>query len=175
MQNSVSNSPNSPNQPPDTRKEGTNPHVLSRARKQRHYLTLADAESVATLVALRASETEACAALNIPRSTWAHWKQKHAVQFDEMFQRIRGLKLEAHLKNVEAFAAKDWRASIAYLEKTMPEKYSTKIEVAAPTSPPSVSVNVLLSLKEKAYGIGGEKPVEIAASVEPKQIENAKP
>ena len=53
-----------------------------------------------------------------------------------MMNALRGAKIKAHFDNVEAFSVKDWRASIAYLEKVMPARYSSAAERV------SVEVNV---------------------------------
>jgi hypothetical protein len=98
-----------------------------------------------------------------------HWKAKpkNAAQYDEIFQRLRGAKIKSHLDNVEAHSAKDWRASIAYIEKTMPEKYSTKIEIAAQPPAPATSPAVLEALLAMSAKVFNQLPKSLknAASV----------
>jgi len=125
-------------------------------KRRRHFLTLADAEAIASLCAKRASESEACAVLGISRSTWGHWKAKpkNAEKFEGVLSRIRGEKIKAHLDNIEEFSKKDWRASEAYLEKVMPDRYSNRALIE--TSPPAVQVNVSLFADRAALVYGGQ-------------------
>lgn len=137
-------------------------------RRRNHRLTRADAEQVCDLIVLKANEREACAALGIPYSSWNHFKQRpqNAAMLEGIKDRIRGAKLKAHLDNVEQFSKKDWRASIAYLEKVLPEKYSSKIEVTGtvPQQPP-ILVNVVLDSFKRLL----PEPTPV-----PKLIENEK-
>ena len=179
MKTTKTNQPKTPEQTPDT---GKATHDSTRAKpgavavkRRGHKLTLADAENIAALVALRASESQACAVLGIPYSTWAHWKAKphNAAQFAEVLQRINGEKIKGHMANIEKFSEKDWRASEAYLTLTMPEKYSKKAVL--------VEVNTV-SQSPIIIGAGGETAVmkmldaiyakqgQIAGPAAPKQI-----
>jgi hypothetical protein len=120
--------PNSPNHIPET---GTVTHLPTRVRRRGRRLTLDDMREVAALCALRASEAQACAVLAIPISSWHHFKARarNSEGFAEMMDAIRGAKIRSHMTNVEAFSSKDWRASIAYIEKILPEQYSTRANV----------------------------------------------
>jgi hypothetical protein len=53
-----------------------------------------------------------------------------------MLDALRASKIQSHMENIEKFSAKDFRASIAYLEKTIPDRYSSAAERLA------VQVNV---------------------------------
>jgi hypothetical protein len=130
-------------------------------KRRKRALTLADAEAVAALVAKRASECEACAFLGIPISTWAHFKMKNrnSALFIETLDRLKAAKIEAHLSNIEAFSAKDWRASEAYLEKVMPERFSAKAAVNVVTVAPVADMDTLRKLAETIYG---EPPPRLA-------------
>lgn len=138
-------------------------------RRRNHRLTRADAEQVCDLIVLKANEREACAALGIPYSSWNHFKQRpqNASMLEGIKDRIRCAKLKAHLDNVEQFSKKDWRASIAYLEKVLPEKYSSKIEVTG-TVPqqPVVNVQILVDTFKRLL----PEPVEMKA-IENKPVE----
>jgi hypothetical protein len=159
---------NTPSETPDTSKSA---QPLTRVRRRGHKLTLADAEAIAALVAKRANEREACAVLEIPYSTWMHWKAKphNAEKFSVVLDRIRGAKLDAHLDNIEKFSKDDFRASIAYLEKTMPEKYSSRaatIEVhnhAPQLTDAQMDTIILLYQKQKV----------IESAPAPKQMQDA--
>lgn len=115
---------NETHQTPDTGQATQPPTRATRGRR----LTLADARDVAALCAKRASEREACAHLGIPYSTWAHYKSKHrnAEAFAQIVDAIKGAKIESHMANIEAASKKDWRASECYLEKTIPDRFSSK-------------------------------------------------
>lgn len=135
--------------------------VRRRGRK----LVLADIEGIAALVGKRASEREACAVLGIPYSTWQHFKAKahNSVRFEEVLQRIRGEKIKGHLENIEAHAAKDWRASEAYLEKVMPERFSKRATVE-PAPAVLINVAVIREAIRRAYA-GEDLPKPKAAPV----------
>jgi hypothetical protein len=177
MQNTVSNSPNSPSQLPDT---GKLTHLPTRATLKRRglRLTLDDARAVAALCAKRASEAEACAVLGIPVSTWHHWKAKmrNSEQFREILDGIKGAKIEAHLANIESFSAKDWRASECYLEKTIPDRFSGKAAIVEITNNNSIVAQVggeaaVKALLDRLYS--ERRAVQVESMPEPKQIENA--
>ncbi len=125
------------------------PACASRTRgvrsPQKPPLSIKDARHVALLCAQRASEKEACAVLNIPYATWMGWKSRHrhAEEFVEILDGIRGAKIEAHLSNIEKFSQKDWRASECYLEKTMPERFSAKAVLIENVVQPAAIVSVL--------------------------------
>lgn len=112
---------------------GNTAHSVTRVRKNRKPLTLQDAREVAALCALRCSEREATAALGIAISSWAHWKSRNRNRedYEEIMNQLRAAKIQGHLENVEAHSVKDWRASIAYLEKTIPDRFSTAAERAS--------------------------------------------
>ena len=99
---------------------------------------------MAALCARRASEREACAHLGIPYSTWAHYKSKHrnAEAFSLIVDAIKGAKIESHLANIEAASKKDWRASECYLEKTIPDRFSSKALVEINTGQESTLIAV---------------------------------
>jgi hypothetical protein len=157
-------------------------------RRRGRRLTAQDAREVAALCALRASEVEACATLNIPISSWKHWKgrAKNNAEYDDILNALRAAKIKGHLENVEKFSAKDWRASIAYLEKCLPERYSSaaerkSVEVNVSYNPSlHVQVDIPAALaayrKLKAADAKQQAVVEIEASAKPVlAIENAKP
>lgn len=144
-------------------------------RRRNHRLTRADAEQICDLIVLRANEREACAALGIPYSSWNHFKTRpaNAEMLEDIKNRIRGAKLKAHLDNVERFSKKDWRASIAYLEKVLPEKYSSKIEVtASPVPPATVNLTILNQTFERLLPV--PQPKELTAKP-PAQLPPANP
>ena len=183
MENSKTNSAISANQPGNTGTKGEMTHqpaqLPTRVSRPGHRLLMADAILVAQLCALRANEKEACALLSISYNSWNSWKRK--AKNDERFQsaldRIRASKIFAHLGNIESFAAKDFRASVAYIEKTMPEKYSTRAE-AAPQAAPGVNTLSDESMMRLLALLRASQPqaqvIDVPAS-EPKQLENAKP
>jgi hypothetical protein len=151
-------------QKPEDEKQRPDSSALSRVtpkRKLRARLTCRDAEDMASLIAMRLSETEACAKLNIPRRTWVDWKARHQEDFAVVLDRIKGERIAAHLKNIENFSAKDWRASECYLEKTEPSRFASRA-LAFPQEP-STTINVhnnflMMLAAERIYGKDALKP-----------------
>jgi hypothetical protein len=173
MQNTETN----PNQTPEA---GTIAQLPTRARRRGCRLTLGDARDVAALCAKRCSEAEACATLGIPISSWHHWKARvrNSDEFREILDAIRGAKIQAHLDNIEKASQKDWRASECYLEKTIPDRFArsaASVEINAPVGAiDDATLNKVLAMF-KAEKAKQTKAIEIAASVEPKQLPDAKP
>jgi hypothetical protein len=136
------------------------PRVRAK-RKVRARLTLRDAEDFAQLAAMRLSEAECCATLNIPVRTWRDWKARHNHEevFREIFDRIRGERITAHLQNIAKFSEKDWRASECYLEKTEPGRFASRA-LAFPEQPQvNVTVNALyIEASRRVYGEPALKP-----------------
>ena len=171
--------PNQANQPGNTGTKGEMTHqpaqLPTRVSRPGHRLLMADAILVAQLCALRANEREACALLGISYNTWNSWKRnaKNDERFQSALDRIRASKIYAHLGNIESFSAKDFRASVAYLEKVMPEKYSTKIEVHSETQPQNALSDDTMAKLLAMLRAGNAKPVIDVPASEPKQIADA--
>jgi len=151
---------NSPTQMPEDEKQRQNSSLYTRARpkrKQRARLTIRDAEDMAQLAAMRLTESESCAKLDIPVSTWRAWRARHNNEdiFTQIFERIKGERIAAHLQNIEKFSEKDWRASECYLEKTQPSRFASRA-LAFPQENVTFNVHndnrVLLLAVEAIYG-----------------------
>jgi hypothetical protein len=73
----------------------------------------------------------------------------------------------------------DWRAKAWLLSTSHPKRFSdaatrASVEIGV-TVHPIISDAQLKAIADRVYGTETAKPVEIAASVEPKQLSDAKP
>jgi hypothetical protein len=121
MQNTVSNSPYSPNQTPDT-PEALD--ILTRAMPRRKIDATCIAE-MAKLVAKMLTESEACRRLGIKPRTWFDWKSRcgRDEKFSAMLEAYRARRFEGLIERIEASAEgtggvkyPDWRAALALLK-----------------------------------------------------------
>lgn len=184
MQNSKTNSPNSPNsasETPESGKQRQTPPVYRRVkRKVRARLTIRDAEDMAQLAAMRLTESESCAKLDIPVRTWRDWKARHNHEeiFTQIFERIKGERIAAHLKNIEKFSEKDWRASECYLEKTQPSRFASRALAFPESAATTVNVhnNFLFNLAAQTiYGGDAVKSLPAPTRKEPEALPERTP
>lgn len=123
------------------------PEIIKRRK-----ITLQDCWAMAKCAANRLNDVEACNVIGINPETWRKWKVrvKNQSRFESILARIQGERINAHLENVESQSKDDWRASIAYLEKTMPERFGRD------SGQPQVTVNAqsgsLVLVLDRIYG-----------------------
>jgi len=182
MQNTVSNSPNSPNQPATTTKTSETP-TRTRARRK---IDPGVISAIARLCAKSLNESEACRQIGIEPRHWFDWKSRasRSEKFAALLEEFRAGRIDSLIAKIENAAdgvnmkQPDWRASAHLLAIADAKRFSDSGMRA------SVEVNVNLrqivdvnspEIRAMLDKYPLPKPVEIAASVEPKQLENAKP
>lgn len=104
---------------------------------------IAEIESMAELIADCNNEKEACALLGFKYESWLNFKvkAKHQSCFDEALIRVRGAKIRANIKKIQAASDKDWRAADKMLQHIDNERFGDKQNNAAPAQ-----VNVYASI-----------------------------
>ena len=182
MQNSVSNSPNSPNQPLDTADNGV---ILARTRAARR-IDAQTISEIARLCAKALTESEACRRIGIKPRHWFDWKTRHnrAEKFCELLEAFRADRIETLIARIEASAdgvgmkQPDWRAAAHLLAISDAKRFSD----AGMRSSVEINVNVQPAFdierirRAAALIYGRVKQAQVGdVGSEPKQIENAKP
>jgi hypothetical protein len=182
MPNSKTNSPNSPNQPPNQTPDiakGSNVPARARANRVFNAKTISE---IARFCSKGLTESEACRLLNLRPQSWFSWKSRcnRAGKFSDLLEEFRAGRIDSLIAKIEASAdgegmkQRDWRAAAFLLSVADAKRFSTSAMSV------TVPVQVHTGLTDEQYKRIEEqlckpKPVvEIAAS-EPKQIENALP
>lgn len=120
MQNTVSNSPNSPNQPTDTPKASNTPSRAMASRKIDAEVIAQMAQAVATML----TESEAARRCGIEPRHWFEWKSRagRAGKFAALLEEFRANKIAGLLDRVQKSADgvdvkfPDFRAALALLK-----------------------------------------------------------
>lgn len=120
MQNTVSNSPNSPNQPTDTPKASNTPSRAMASRKIDSEVIAQMAQAVATML----TESEAARRCGIEPRHWFEWKSRagRAGKFAGLLEQFRANKIAGLLERVQKSADgvgvkfPDFRAALALLK-----------------------------------------------------------
>src|ERR1039457_2883174 len=99
MQNTVSNSPNSPNLPPDT---ADSSDIVTRARGNRR-IDATTISEIARLCAKQLTESEACRRLGIKPRHWFDWKTRHnrSERFSELLEAFRADRIDSLITKIE--------------------------------------------------------------------------
>ena len=144
MQNAVSNSPNSPNQTPDTPKAIDEPTRAKPAGtppgRKIDATTIAE---MAKLCAKMLTESESCRRLGIKPRTWFDFKSRagRSQQFADLVEAFRADRIEQLIDRVEASSKgegglrfPDWRAALALLKITDQRRFgdSPAVEINVP-------------------------------------------
>ena len=123
-------------------------------------ISIADAESIAKLVAKGHNKSEACALLGIIRDSWFNWKCINKSRCEDIFTRIKAEKVGRLLESVEVATVggddakgrpirADWRAGQWLLSVAAPERFSTKQDVQSQA--PVVNVQVITELSKLVF------------------------
>jgi hypothetical protein len=139
--------------------------IVARATAHRRIDAVCIAE-MAKLVAKMLTESEACRRLGIRPRAWFDWKSRcgRSEKFGALLEAFRADRIDSLIAKIEAGAdgvglkAPDWRAAYCLLSIQDRHRFGPQAEAAPPPQVPQISVNVLLSLREKVYGIGADKP-----------------
>jgi hypothetical protein len=173
------------NQPMAT---GNNVNNVTRTRANRR-IDAKTISEIARFCAKQLTESEACRLLNVRPQSWFSWKSRHnrAEAFADLLEEFRAGRIDGLIARIEASAdgvgmkQPDWRAAAHLLSLVDAKRFSdsgmrASIEIGVGVNvQPIISDKKLTEILDRLYGSQNAKPVEIAASVEPKQIENAKP
>ena len=139
---------------------------------------------IARLTAKMLTESEACRRLGINPRRWFDWKTRHsrAEKFAALLEEFRAGRIDSLIAKIEASAdgiglkGPDWRAAAFLLSVSDKHRFGTQADITpAPTQPPMISEKVLLAVLDKLFVPSAKPVVEIAASVEPRQLPDAKP
>jgi hypothetical protein len=148
--------------------------------KRRAAITPQDVNTIATLVAKRLTETEACEAAGINPETWCKWKRRHGhdARYVRVLTRARARYVARNLKEIEKAAAgkdgvrHDWRAADRLNQIAKPEAYAVPLPAeSAPVFPAlPVTVNVWLDAAAKVVSAPAQPAIECG---EVKQLTDA--
>jgi hypothetical protein len=176
------------NEHPNTPQTGD---IVARAMPKRKFDS-SSIEAVALLVAKSLTESEAARQLGYEPRQWFTFKSrgKNDERFSAALEKFRAARIEKLISRVEKSADgegvkyPDFRAALALLAILDRRRFNVSQADTPPPQVPQISVNVLLSLREKCYGVGADgKPIssvtagpqksakpEIVASVEQKAL-----
>ena len=180
MQNSVSNSPHSPNQSTAT---GSNVNNDTRTRANRR-IDAKTISEIARFCAKQLTESEACRLLNVRPQSWFSWKSRHnrAEKFAALLEAFRADRLNSLIEQIEAGAKgvnmkqPDWRAAAHLLAVTGDKARFGPQADATPMPQPVGQISEAAMLKILAMlRAENAKPVIDVPANEPRQIENTKP
>ena len=181
MQNSKTNSPNSPEQPPDT---AQNADISTRTMAKKPAARKIDATiiaEIARLVARQLTESEACRQLGIEPRQWFDWKSRasRSERFAGLLEAHRANRIDDLIKKIEAGAdgvgmkQPDWRAAAFLLSVTDKKRFGPQAEAApSPQLAGQVSEATLLKVLSMLKAERAKPVIDIPAS-EPKQITDA--
>ena len=155
------------------------------AKRRARCITWQDAEAIASQVAKRLTETEACLNLNIPVKLWFQFKDRNGnrPKVEELLTRMRAGQIKAHLENIELaetgsgpHARADWRASHALLAMKSPERFGTQAGGQQPTAQVDTAhlAKVLALMISATSQINNGPPPQVI-DVQPLQIDNTGP
>jgi hypothetical protein len=182
MQNTNSNSANSANLPASTAETSETP-TRTRARRK---IDPGVISAIARLCAKSLTESEACRQIGIKPRHWFDWKNRasRSDKFAALLEEFRAGRIDSLIAKIENAAdgkglkQPDWRAAAHLLAIADAKRFSdsgmrnavqVNVNVAAPVVDPNDPT--IKALLDRAYSQA--KPVEIASSVEPKQIADA--
>lgn len=157
----------------------TEQHAISKRVTRK--IDAADVKAIAKLVALRLTETDACAHLNIPYNAWKTFKHRkeNSDEFEALLARIKSAKVKALVESIEKAGydekRPDWRALAWLTERVFAHQTigrKEEVQTVQGTVKHDVSVSDALA---KVYGVkqvdGGANRGEIVDAVEVKAIE----
>jgi hypothetical protein len=180
MQNTETN----PNQTPDTPKCDD---VPARARRRFDEKSIS---TIARLVARSLTESEAARLLGYEPRAWFNFKARgrNDERFCALLEKFRAARVDSLVARIEKSAngvdlkQPDWRAASQLLSHVDPRRFSdsgmrASIEISVPTAPvvDEAALDKVLQLMLSLRAAKQAQAVEIAASVEPKQLPDAKP
>ena len=169
MQNTVSNSPNLPE---DTANNGNN---LTRTRAKRR-IDAATISEIARLCARQLTESEACRKIGVRPQAWFSWKSRHnrSEKFAALLEAFRAERIDTLITNVEDGAngkgmkQPDWRAAAHLLKIADAARFGDGVKSDTLPQVQIVSDSKLTAILDKVFGA---KPVvAVETATEPKQI-----
>jgi hypothetical protein len=178
MQNTVSNSPNSPNQTPDTGNSGYIP-ARTGAKRRIDAATIAE---IAQLCAKQLTESESCRLLGLNPRQWLNWKHKHkrVEKFSALLEEFRAGRIKDLIARVEKSAdgegmkQPDWRAAAFLLSVADSKRFATSggvsVEVTANVTPIVAQLGGEEKLRKLVEMFAIQASAEIPPPAKPKQI-----
>lgn len=142
-------------------------------RKVRRKISPEDIQAIAELCAMRLTEREACAHLQIGYDAWNMFKQRNGqgVNFIDVLSRVRTAKVSALVKEIELHGhgdkrrgiRPDWRALDRVLTIT-DQRYSDRAPVGPAMETDALADSLLDKMLARAYSTN---PVETVQSTPP--------
>lgn len=170
--------------PNSTAKQAASEPITSpKARKPRRLrIGPIEIRRMGELLAQRLSESEACATLGIAPRSWFRWKcrQRNGGKFAALLDGIMGQKIAAHLDNIDAKSAKDWRASAYILSVTDANRFQTsggqvQINVPQPALALATIYSWLTTARAELEAEQAGQVVDVKAKQLPQRIESEAP
>jgi hypothetical protein len=144
MKNTLPNSANSANQPPDDPNAIDIPARAMPGRK----IDAGTIAEMAKLVAKMLTESEACRRLGIKPRTWFDWKSRAGrnQKFADLLEAYRADRIESLIDRIEKSADgerlkyPDWRAALALLKITDQRRFGDAATVEISTGPVNITL-----------------------------------
>jgi hypothetical protein len=135
---------------------------LSKVKRkgEMRMIDLGDVESMAELVNMRMTETEAALQLGIDPQRWFTFKARADVtsQFSNALSRVRAAKIKSILNSIEdaghgrgVYARADWRALESYARMTMPQTFGERAAQSPESSTDALADSLLAKMLSRAY------------------------
>jgi len=138
----------------------TTDQPLNQVKRRARRITWQDCEAIASQVAKRLTESEACHNLGIEPRVWFLFKNKAANldKIQALLERMRGAQIKAHLENIEQaergqgpHARADWRASAHLLAIKAPDRFSDRVQASQQASQPMIAESTLRLVLDKLF------------------------